>query len=207
MLLLLTPLLDVLQFLLDTQTDSLRQFLGDPLEGVEVLHGEDVGVGRGVGDGLQFRPDGVLHAHGEDLDVGVPQPAGGILEGVRGLAVCDEDGEARHVGSGPPAGNEDLLADEGHGLAGVGGAPPVREGLHGSDGGVQVVVCVEVELGVCVPAVLDQTDLDFTRTDIKGLHQILQERPNLSEVRQTDTVRSINQENHISLDIQPQRTF
>lgn len=197
----LTSLLDLEQLLFDPETDGLSQLLRDSLKSVKILDGVDVRFGRRVGDGLQLTPNRVLHSHREDLHVGAPQLCGRVPESIGGLSVGDEDHDTRDVGSGSAARLEDRLSDVGHGSAGVCGAAAVREGLHGSDHGAQVVVSVEVELGVRVPAVLDQADLDFVSADVEAVHQNLQEGSHFGEVGQTDAVRSVDEEHHVGLDV------
>ena len=179
---LLTPFLNVEQLLLNPQANGLSELLGDSLEGVKVLHLEDMRGRWGIGNGLQLGSDGVLDTHGKDLHVGVPQLGRRVLEGVRRLPVRDQHHDTRDVLPCAAAGDEDLLPDVGHGFACVGGASAVGEGAHGFDHGVDVVVGVEGKLCVGVTAVLDQAELHLVGTHVKGVDQYLEESSDLGKV-------------------------
>lgn len=187
--------------MLDPQADGLCEFFGNPLEGIKVLYGIHMGLCRPVGDGFQLGSYSILNAHREDLYIRIPQLGGRLLEGVGRLAVSDEDGYTWNVVARPSDGLKDLLSHIGHGPASVGGATTVRESPYSLDHGVKVMVSVQIELGVGVPAVLDQADLDHIWPNVKGVHQNLQESSYFSKVSQADAVGTVNQEDDISLNI------
>lgn len=199
--------MDFSKFLLDPQADGLRELFGNSLEGIEVLYGIHVGLCRRVGDGLQLTSYSILNTHREDLHIRIPQLGGRVLEGVGRLPVSDQDVDTRNVGTRSSVSLEDLLSHVSHGPAGVGGTATVWESPHSLDHSVQVMVSVQVELGVRVSAVLDQADLDLVWSDVKGVHQHLQEGSYFSKVSQTDAVGTVNQEDDVSLNIHAKRTF
>lgn len=139
-------------------------------------------VGRLIGDGLELGPHCVLHAHGKDLHVDIPQVGRRVPEWVGRLAVCDQDHDAGDVLSGAAGVDEDPLSDVGHGFASVGGAATVGECTHGFDDGADVMVGVEGKLSVRVATVLHQANLDLVGSNVERIDKDLQEGADFGKV-------------------------
>lgn len=160
-----------------------------------------------IGNGFQLRPHCIFYSNGKDLHVAVPQPCGWIFKRIRRLAIRDKDCDTRHISASSSIGNKDLFPYVGHGFASVGGTSPVWKASYCFNHRIQIVVCVQVKLGVWIPAVLHKADLDLVGTDVKRVDQVLQKCSHFRKVSQPYTVRPIDQKDNISLYIYSEGTF